>query len=70
MVLNMGSGAFAHGQTYVALSRSKALTGLALKRSITTRDIIIDDRVLDFYHQHFTFNDEYKESQENLRVYS
>ena len=66
MVLNMGSGAFAHGQTYVALSRSKALTGLALKRPITTRDIIIDDRVLDFYHQHFTFNDEYKESQENL----
>jgi hypothetical protein len=66
LVLNMGAGAFAHGQTYVALSRSRALTGLALKRAITTRDIIIDDRVLDFYNQHFTFNDEYQESQENL----
>jgi deoxyadenosine/deoxycytidine kinase len=66
MVLNMGSGAFTHGQTYVALSRSKSLAGLALKKPITTRDIIIDDRVLDFYNKHFTFNDEYQESQQNL----
>jgi hypothetical protein len=66
MVLNMGSGAFTHGQTYVALSRSKSLAGLALKKPITIRDIIIDDRVLDFYHKHFTFNDEYQESQKNL----
>jgi hypothetical protein len=66
MVLNMGSGAFTHGQTYVALSRSKSLAGLALKKPITIRDIIIDDRVLDFYNKHFTFNDEYQESQQNL----
>ena len=66
MVLNMGSGAFTHGQTYVALSRSRSLAGLALKKPITTRDIIIDDRVLDFYQKHFTFNDEYQESQQNL----
>jgi hypothetical protein len=66
MVLNMGSGAFTHGQTYVALSRSRSLAGLALKKPITIRDIIIDDRVLDFYNKHFTFNDEYQESQQNL----
>ncbi|MBS1617278.1 MAG: AAA family ATPase [Bacteroidetes bacterium] len=66
MVLNMGAGAFAHGQTYVALSRARSLKGLALKRPITTRDIIIDDRVQDFYRKHFTFNDEYRESQEIL----
>jgi ATP-dependent DNA helicase PIF1 len=66
MVLNMGSGAFTHGQTYVALSRSRSLKGLALKKPITVRDIIIDDRVLDFYNKHFTFNDEYQESQQNL----
>ncbi len=66
MVLNMGAGAFAHGQTYVALSRARSLKGLALKRPITTRDIIIDDRVQDFYGRHFTFNDEYRESQEIL----
>jgi len=66
MVLNMGSGAFTHGQTYVALSRSRSLAGLALKKPITVKDIIIDDRVLDFYNKHFTFNDEYQESQQNL----
>lgn len=33
---------FAHGQTYVALSRATSLEGIVLKRPLTTRHIIMD----------------------------
>lgn len=33
---------FAHGQTYVALSRATSLSGIILKRPLTTRHIIMD----------------------------
>jgi len=66
MMLNTGWGAFAHGQTYVALSRCRTLDGLVLKKPIRKSDIIIDERVMDFYRDHFTFNEDYKESQKNL----
>lgn len=48
-VIDLGRGAFAHGQTYVALSRCRTLDGIILKRELRPRDIIIDDRVADFY---------------------
>lgn len=48
VVLDMGNGAFAHGQTYVALSRCRNLENLYLKRSIKNRDLIVDPQVLEF----------------------
>jgi ATP-dependent DNA helicase PIF1 len=48
VVIDMGRGAFAHGQTYVALSRCKSLDTLYLKRPLTFNDIIIDPVIINF----------------------
>jgi len=49
VIINLGRGAFAAGQTYVALSRSTTLGGIILKTRINPRDIMIDERIIDFY---------------------
>lgn len=48
VAIDMGDGAFAHGQTYVAISRCKSLEGLYLKREIVREDIIVDPSIIDF----------------------
>lgn len=44
----MEGGAFAHGQTYVALSRCVSLAGLYLSQPIRKEDIIVDPLVIRF----------------------
>jgi ATP-dependent DNA helicase PIF1 len=46
--IDMGSGAFSPGQTYVALSRVRSLEGLYLTRAIRMNDIMVDPNVLRF----------------------
>lgn len=49
IIVDMGKGAFAAGQTYVALSRCKTLEGIVLSRPIHPKDIFTDERIVEFY---------------------
>jgi ATP-dependent exoDNAse (exonuclease V) alpha subunit len=51
VIIDLGYGAFAPGQLYVALSRCKSLTGIALKQPVTTADIRCDKDVVEFMRQ-------------------
>ncbi|HFB99955.1 MAG TPA: AAA family ATPase [Phaeodactylibacter sp.] len=51
IIIDMGKGAFESGQTYVALSRCRTLQGIVLKSPLTPKDIITDDRIVEFYER-------------------
>ena len=51
IVLDLERGDFAHGQTYVALSRCTSLDGIVLKKPFKLEDIMWDDKVLCFYNE-------------------
>jgi ATP-dependent exoDNAse (exonuclease V) alpha subunit len=50
--VDMAGGAFAPGQTYVALSRIRSLAGLYLTRAIALRDVQVDPDVVRFMSEH------------------
>ena len=49
VIIDLGRGAFAHGQTYVALSRCRSFEGIRLTAPIRPSDIILDSTVSQFH---------------------
>ena len=48
VIIDLGRGAFTHGQLYVALSRCTCLDGIRFKRPVINSDIIFDPRIYEF----------------------
>ncbi len=51
VAIDLSEGAFAHGQTYVALSRCVSLDGLYLDSEVRRDDIIVDPDIVEFMKQ-------------------
>jgi ATP-dependent DNA helicase PIF1 len=63
VVVDIGRGTFAHGQTYVALSRCTSLEGLVLKKPLLKKHVRTDYRVMRFLTGH-----RYKEAEKTLSL--
>lgn len=48
VIIDIGSGTFAHGQLYVALSRCTNLDGIVLRKKLEKRHMLVDPRVIGF----------------------
>jgi ATP-dependent exoDNAse (exonuclease V) alpha subunit len=51
VVIDLGHGAFTHGQVYVGLSRCTSLEGIILRKRVFDSDIIFDERIYEFKHR-------------------
>ncbi len=50
-LVDLGNGAFASGQTYVAVSRCRTRQGLRLARPIRESDVLVDPQILALYEE-------------------
>ena len=69
VAIDMDRGAFAHGQTYVALSRGKNLKNTYLLSKINKKDIIADENVINFINDNKIENNpriETKNEEQNI----
>lgn len=51
VIVDISKGAFTHGQTYVALSRTRRAENIHVASVLRPQDIIFDSRVLDFVNK-------------------
>lgn len=51
--IDFGYGTFSAGMAYVALSRATHIGGLRMMKPLKKRDIMVDQRVIQFYNQTF-----------------
>ncbi|HOX95971.1 MAG TPA: PIF1 family ATP-dependent DNA helicase [Candidatus Woesebacteria bacterium] len=56
IAIDLTGGAFAHGQTYVALSRCVSLEGIYLNAPIKKEDIIVDPDIIEFMSKAVVLN--------------
>jgi ATP-dependent exoDNAse (exonuclease V) alpha subunit len=56
VVIDLEHGAFAHGQTYVALSRCTSLDGIILRQPLRKEDLMVDSRIVEFHNNHVNMN--------------
>jgi ATP-dependent DNA helicase PIF1 len=49
VIIDLGSGAFASGQAYVAFSRCRSIDNIRLKRPLLEKDILISPVIRNFY---------------------
>ena len=51
VIIDISRGAFAHGQTYVALSRTRRANDMHIVKPLSASDVIFDKRILDFINE-------------------
>jgi hypothetical protein len=56
-LVDFGSGAFAGGQAYVALSRVRSLDGIRLARPLRVTDVKCDPMIRRFYQALYEADD-------------